>query len=65
MSVKIGLEIFIRLELNLQIAFGKSHDIKFLDPWEWEVFLFFMSSLVYFFKVLSFDVEDFHFLGKM
>lgn len=25
----------------------------------------FMSSLVYFFKVLSFDVEDFHFLDKM
>lgn len=50
MSVKTGLEIFYRLELNLQIAFGKIHDIKFLDPWEWEVFPFFMSSLVYFFK---------------
>lgn len=65
MSVKTGLEIFIRCELNLQIAFGKIYDIKFLDPWEWEVFTFFMSSLVYFFNVLSFDVEDFHFLGKI
>lgn len=66
--VKTDLGIFIRVALNLQIAFGKMGKVTILNFWIHEngrsfhfwCLILFISSVSY---ILT--VEDFHFLGKI